>query len=161
MSRGVLLTGRTRQIPDGGNCCKPWERYGRDTDPRLDRARTAVKANTKAPAAQLARWLSAWLTETDLDVCAGEVERTGLSGALDRWRNTDRDGEDLAAFDGALITDPSLFIGCSLDVSTTWPNLSGRHSSDHRYQARPPAPKPAHRAKYLAHHADVTARSIR
>jgi hypothetical protein len=30
MSRGVLLTGRTRQIPDGGNCCKPWERYGRD-----------------------------------------------------------------------------------------------------------------------------------
>ena len=32
----------------------------------------------------------------------------------------DRDWEDLAAFDGAPITQPSLFIGGALDASTTW-----------------------------------------
>ncbi len=62
----------------------------------------------------------AWLTPNDLDVYAGEFERTGMSGALDRYRNMDRDWEDLAEFDGAPITQPSLFIGGSLDASTTW-----------------------------------------
>ncbi|MFF4758348.1 alpha/beta fold hydrolase [Streptomyces sp. NPDC001292] len=64
--------------------------------------------------------LPAWLSERDLDVYAGEFERTGLSGALNRYRNMDRDWEDLAAFDGAPITQPSLFAGGSLDASTTW-----------------------------------------
>ena len=61
------------------------------------------------------------LTEQDLDVYAGEFERTGLTGALNRYRNMDRDWEDLAAFDGAPITQASLFIGGSLDASTAWP----------------------------------------
>jgi pimeloyl-ACP methyl ester carboxylesterase len=61
-----------------------------------------------------------WLTEADLDVYAGEFERTGLSGALNRYRNVDRDWEDLAAWDGAPVRRPSLFIGGSLDSSTTW-----------------------------------------
>ncbi|WP_329177150.1 alpha/beta fold hydrolase [Streptomyces sp. NBC_01477] len=61
-----------------------------------------------------------WLGEDDLDVYAGEFERTGLSGALNRYRNMDRDWEDLAGFDGAPITQPSLFAGGSLDASTTW-----------------------------------------
>ncbi|MEV7340699.1 alpha/beta hydrolase [Streptomyces sp. NPDC093544] len=64
--------------------------------------------------------LPGWLSEDDLDVYAGEFERTGLSGALHRYRNMDRDWEDLAAFDGAPITQPSLFIGGGLDASTTW-----------------------------------------
>ncbi|MGW0885699.1 alpha/beta fold hydrolase [Streptomyces sp. NPDC002671] len=64
--------------------------------------------------------LPAWLSERDLDVYAGEFERTGVTGALNRYRNMDRDWEDLAAFDGAPITQPSLFIGGSLDASTTW-----------------------------------------
>jgi pimeloyl-ACP methyl ester carboxylesterase len=62
----------------------------------------------------------AWLSESDLDVYAGEFERTGMTGALNRYRNMDRDWEDLADFDGAPITQPSLFIGGSLDASTTW-----------------------------------------
>jgi pimeloyl-ACP methyl ester carboxylesterase len=61
-----------------------------------------------------------WLSERDLDVYAGEFERTGMSGALARYRNMDRDWEDLAGFDGAPITQPSLFIGGGLDASTTW-----------------------------------------
>ncbi|MFJ7587620.1 alpha/beta fold hydrolase [Streptomyces sp. NPDC097617] len=64
--------------------------------------------------------LPAWLGEGDLGVYAGEFERTGLSGALNRYRNMDRDWEDLAAFDGAPVTQPSLFVGGGLDASTTW-----------------------------------------
>ncbi|MGW7212395.1 alpha/beta fold hydrolase [Streptomyces collinus] len=64
--------------------------------------------------------LPVWLSEDDLDVYSGEFERTGVSGALNRYRNMDRDWEDLAGFDGAPITQPSLFIGGGLDASTTW-----------------------------------------
>ncbi|MFI0266643.1 alpha/beta fold hydrolase [Streptomyces luteogriseus] len=64
--------------------------------------------------------LPAWLSENDLDVYAGEFERTGVSGALNRYRNMDRDWEDLADFDGAPLTRPSLFIGGGRDASTTW-----------------------------------------
>jgi pimeloyl-ACP methyl ester carboxylesterase len=64
--------------------------------------------------------LPGWLGERDLDVYAGEFERTGLTGALNRYRNMDRDWEDLAAYDGAAITQPSLFAGGGLDASTTW-----------------------------------------
>ncbi|MFD7588316.1 alpha/beta fold hydrolase [Kitasatospora sp. NPDC059811] len=61
-----------------------------------------------------------WLGADELDVYAGEFERTGMSGALGRYRNMDRDWEDLADFDGAPVTQPSLFIGGSRDASTTW-----------------------------------------
>ncbi|WP_406092316.1 alpha/beta fold hydrolase [Streptomyces sp. NBC_01013] len=61
-----------------------------------------------------------WLSGDELDFYAGEFERTGLTGALNRYRNMDRDWEDLAAFDGAPVTQPSIFLGGSLDASTTW-----------------------------------------
>ncbi|WP_327296717.1 MULTISPECIES: alpha/beta hydrolase [unclassified Streptomyces] len=64
--------------------------------------------------------LPGWLSEGDLDVFAGEFERTGMSGALNRYRNMDRDWEDLADFDGAPITQPSLFVGGGQDASTMW-----------------------------------------
>jgi epoxide hydrolase A/B len=64
--------------------------------------------------------LPSWLTEADLDFYAAEFERTGLTGPLNRYRNVDRDWEDLAAWDGAPITQPSLFIGGDLDAPTTW-----------------------------------------
>ncbi|MCX5336322.1 alpha/beta fold hydrolase [Streptomyces sp. NBC_00140] len=64
--------------------------------------------------------LPAWLSEDDLDVYAGEFERTGITGALNRYRNMDRDWEDLALHRGAPIKQPSLFIGGALDASTTW-----------------------------------------
>ncbi|MET9510890.1 alpha/beta hydrolase [Streptomyces flavidovirens] len=86
--------------------------------------------------------LPAWLSEGDLDVYAGEFERTGLTGALNRYRNMDRDWEDLAAFDGAPVIQPSVFIGGRLDASTMWladainaypatlPGLSSSHLLD-------------------------------
>ncbi|MFD8837751.1 alpha/beta fold hydrolase [Streptomyces griseofuscus] len=64
--------------------------------------------------------LPSWLSEDDLDVYAGEFERAGVTGALNRYRNMDRDWEDLAPHRGAPIAQPSLFIGGALDASTTW-----------------------------------------
>ncbi|WP_327105521.1 alpha/beta fold hydrolase [Nonomuraea glycinis] len=64
--------------------------------------------------------LPAWLSEEDLEVYAGEFERTGLTGGLNRYRNMDRDWEDLADFQGAPLKQPSLFVGGALDASTTW-----------------------------------------
>jgi pimeloyl-ACP methyl ester carboxylesterase len=62
------------------------------------------------------------LTAQELDFYAGEFERTGMSGALARYRNMDRDWEDLAdgGHTGPPVTQPSLFIGGSLDASTSW-----------------------------------------
>lgn len=64
--------------------------------------------------------LPAWLGTAELDVYAAEFERTGLTGALNRYRNMDRDWQDLAALDGAPIPQPSLFAGGGLDASTAW-----------------------------------------
>ncbi|WP_327350091.1 alpha/beta hydrolase [Streptomyces sp. NBC_01321] len=79
-------------------------------------ARTGGRLRDRFPGGKL----PAWLTEDDLDVYAGEFERTGLTGALNRYRNMDRDWEDLAQYGGAPIKQPSLFIGGALDASTTW-----------------------------------------
>jgi hypothetical protein len=47
--------------------------------------------------------LPAWLTPEDPDVYAGEFERTGMTGALNRYRNMDRDWQD-AAWEGRPVT---------------------------------------------------------
>jgi len=64
--------------------------------------------------------LPSWLTEADLDHYAGEFERTGLTGGLNRYRNIDRDWEDLAGFRDQPITVPSLFVGGERDGPTVW-----------------------------------------
>ncbi|MDO9352514.1 MAG: alpha/beta hydrolase [Solirubrobacteraceae bacterium] len=61
-----------------------------------------------------------WLSEDDLDRYAAEFERTGLTGGLNRYRNMDRDWEDLENLTGVPITQPSLFIGGGADASTTF-----------------------------------------
>jgi len=64
--------------------------------------------------------LPAWLTAEDLDFYVGEFERTGLTGGLNRYRNVDRDWEDLAAYANQPIIVPSLFIGGEKDGPTRW-----------------------------------------
>ncbi len=90
---GETAAGAVFTIPAGGRM--------RDRFPRGDR-------------------LPSWLTEADLDAAAHEFERTGFTGALNRYRNVDRDWEDLAAWDGAAIRQPALFIGGEHDATTTW-----------------------------------------
>ncbi|MHA3702000.1 alpha/beta fold hydrolase [Jatrophihabitans sp. YIM 134969] len=81
----------------------------------------------------------AWLTDDVLDFYVGEFERTGLTGGLNRYRNVDRDWEDLAVHDGAPLTLPSLFVGGADDpvvhggreaiaaFDRTMPGLRGSH----------------------------------
>jgi epoxide hydrolase A/B len=64
--------------------------------------------------------MPAWLTEDDLDVYAGEFERTGFTGGLNRYRNVDRDWEDLSVFRGRPIGVPALFVGGDRDGPTIW-----------------------------------------
>jgi pimeloyl-ACP methyl ester carboxylesterase len=61
-----------------------------------------------------------WLTEADLDVYTTEFEYSGFFGPLSRYRNADRDWEDLAGFANRPITIPALFIGGSRDGPTIW-----------------------------------------
>jgi pimeloyl-ACP methyl ester carboxylesterase len=80
-----------------------------------------------------------WLAQDDLAFYAGEFERTGFRGALNRYRNVDRDWQDLRPWRGAAIRVPSLFIGGDLDGPTMWgggaiarfpdtlPDLRGSH----------------------------------
>jgi epoxide hydrolase A/B len=64
--------------------------------------------------------MPAWLSEGDLDVYTREFEYSGFFGPLSRYRNVDRDWEDLAAFAERPITIPALFIGGSKDGPTVW-----------------------------------------
>jgi len=80
-----------------------------------------------------------WMTKAEFDTYAAEFERNGFTGPLNRYRNLDRDWEDLAAFDGATITQPAIYIAGELDASTVWladaiaqqpawlPGLTGTH----------------------------------
>ncbi len=64
--------------------------------------------------------MPAWLSADDLDFYAGEFERSGFSGALHRYRNVDRDWEDLAVVGYRPIEVPALFAGGELDGPTMW-----------------------------------------
>lgn len=64
--------------------------------------------------------MPAWLSDGDLEFYVSEFERTGLTGGLNRYRNADRDWEDLAAFAWQPIRVPSLFIGGDRDGPTVW-----------------------------------------
>ena len=80
-----------------------------------------------------------WLSEADLDVYTREFEYSGFFGPLSRYRNLERDWEDLAGFAERPITLPALFIGGSKDGPTllgapaiarfpeTLPRLVGSH----------------------------------
>jgi pimeloyl-ACP methyl ester carboxylesterase len=54
--------------------------------------------------------LPAWVAESDIDVYVAEFTRSGFRGPLSWWRNIDRGWELMAAFDGAAVTVPALYI---------------------------------------------------
>lgn len=61
-----------------------------------------------------------WLSDADLDVYTAEFERTGFTGGLNRYRNVDRDWEDLGVLRGRPIEVPAMFIGGDRDGPTLW-----------------------------------------
>ena len=84
---------------------------------RWPRSRGAARCATASPTR---RPMPDWLTDDDLDVYAGEFERTGFTGGLNRYRNVDRDWEDLSVFRGRAIEVPALFVGGDRDGPTIW-----------------------------------------
>jgi pimeloyl-ACP methyl ester carboxylesterase len=67
--------------------------------------------------------LPGWLTDEDIDFLAGEFERTGYRGGLNWYRNSRRNWELMAAWHGALLLPPSLFIGGDRDLVLNWPGF--------------------------------------
>jgi pimeloyl-ACP methyl ester carboxylesterase len=59
--------------------------------------------------------LPGWLSEADLDFYGGEFARAGFRGGINRYRNMDRDWEELPQLDGLKIAQPALFIAGEKD----------------------------------------------
>jgi pimeloyl-ACP methyl ester carboxylesterase len=60
--------------------------------------------------------LPGWLTEDDLDVYVAEYARNGFTGGLNWYRNLDRNWALTAAWHGAPITPPALFLAGEQDL---------------------------------------------
>jgi pimeloyl-ACP methyl ester carboxylesterase len=69
-----------------------------------------------------------WLTEADLDYFATEYARAGFTGALNRYRNLDRDWAELASLDGVTVQQPVLFIGGAHDSAVLFGDLEPTRS---------------------------------
>ena len=59
--------------------------------------------------------LPPWLTEADLDYYAGEFKKSGFRGPINRYRNMDRDWEELPQLEGARVKQPALFLAGEKD----------------------------------------------
>jgi len=59
----------------------------------------------------------AWLSDRAIDYYVDEYTRTGFTGALNHYRCRDRNWEITSFLDGALIRQPSMFIGGAADPS--------------------------------------------
>jgi pimeloyl-ACP methyl ester carboxylesterase len=60
--------------------------------------------------------LPAWVSEADIDFYAGEFARSGFRGPLNWYRNIDRNWELTAAWAGARITVPALYMAGERDL---------------------------------------------
>jgi pimeloyl-ACP methyl ester carboxylesterase len=60
--------------------------------------------------------LPAWLSQTEIDFYAAEFARVGFRGGLNWYRNIDRNWELLAAWAGARVTVPALYVAGDRDL---------------------------------------------
>jgi pimeloyl-ACP methyl ester carboxylesterase len=65
--------------------------------------------------------LPPWLTADDMATCVAEFRRTGFRGGLNWYRNITRSWELLAAWRGAIIRQPSMFIAGTRDSVLRFP----------------------------------------
>lgn len=69
--------------------------------------------------------LPGWLTDADLDFYGGEFAKAGFSGGLNRYRNMDRDWEELPELADAKIQQPALFLAGEQDGVIKMANPDG------------------------------------
>jgi pimeloyl-ACP methyl ester carboxylesterase len=67
--------------------------------------------------------LPSWLTEQDISYYSSEFERTGFSGALNWYRTIEKSWELMAAWTGALILPPALYIAGERDGAISLPGV--------------------------------------
>jgi epoxide hydrolase A/B len=65
--------------------------------------------------------LPPWLSEADIDFYAGEFRRSRFRGPLNYYRNVDRNWELMAAFAGAPVTVPALYVAGDRDMVVSFP----------------------------------------
>jgi pimeloyl-ACP methyl ester carboxylesterase len=75
----------------------------------------------RGPAAPIT--LPAWLSEKDVDFYGGEFQRTGFRGALNWYRNLDRNWELSAPFAGARVMVPALYVAGDRDLVVSSPGM--------------------------------------
>lgn len=85
---------------------------GADYRPRTDLPKTAGFLDMMVDPTEL----PAWLTADDLAYYTEAFERTGFSGGLNWYRNWDRNWELMAAWNGAKVAVPSLFVAGTRDA---------------------------------------------
>jgi pimeloyl-ACP methyl ester carboxylesterase len=73
--------------------------------------------------------LPAWLSEADIAEYVAEFSRTGFRGGLNWYRNIARSSELLAAWRGATIRQPSMFIAGARDDVLKFPGTRARIDS--------------------------------
>jgi len=67
--------------------------------------------------------LPRWLAQEDLDFYVSEFARTGFAGALNWYRNIDRNWALTGAFAAAPITVPALYMAGDKDLVTAFPGM--------------------------------------
>jgi pimeloyl-ACP methyl ester carboxylesterase len=67
--------------------------------------------------------LPAWITEDDIDFYADEFNRTGFTGALNWYRNFDRNWELQGSLRGAPVTVPALYLAGDRDFVVSFPGI--------------------------------------
>ena len=67
--------------------------------------------------------LPAWLTEADVDHFAAAFERTGFTGAINYYRNMDRNWELAAPWADARVAVPTRFIVGDGDITYHYPGI--------------------------------------
>jgi pimeloyl-ACP methyl ester carboxylesterase len=65
--------------------------------------------------------LPAWITESDIDFYGDEFKRSGFRGALNYYRNIDRNWELMAPFAGMPVTVPALYVAGDRDMVVSFP----------------------------------------
>jgi pimeloyl-ACP methyl ester carboxylesterase len=73
--------------------------------------------------------LPPWLTAADLDYFTSEFERTGFRGGLNRYRNMDRDWEELPQLANAKVQQPALFVAGDRDAVLTFTSIDTMKAS--------------------------------
>jgi pimeloyl-ACP methyl ester carboxylesterase len=67
--------------------------------------------------------LPSWITDADIDYYAKEFQRTGFRGGLNRYRNMDRDWQEIPQLQDVKVNQPALFVTGSKDPVAGFTNM--------------------------------------